>query len=74
MSRIIKTVLPFFNCLLAAPRPTLRHYLGGSLTHLMLTTAFLHIRPGDHREPGSEIESLSSAKRIVRFEPGTFRS
>ena len=30
----------FFNCYLAAPRPTLGHYRGDSLTHPMLITAY----------------------------------
>ena len=30
----------FFNCCLAAPRPTLGHCRGGSLTDPMLITAF----------------------------------
>ena len=38
----------FFNCYLAAPRPTLGHYQGGSLTHPMLITAFLYTRPEGH--------------------------
>ena len=33
----------FFNCYLAAPRPTLGHYQGDSLTHPMLITAFFYI-------------------------------
>ena len=40
-----------FNCYFAVPRPTLGHYRGDSLTHAMLITAFLHIRPEGHREP-----------------------
>ena len=63
----------FFNCYLAAPRPTSGHYRGDSLTHPMLVTAFLHIRPDGHREPRSEVGSLSPAERLVGFEPGTFR-
>ena len=41
---------PFFNCYLAAPRPTLGHYQGGSPTHPMSITAFLHIQRGGGRE------------------------
>ena len=33
----------FLNCYLAAPRPTLGHYRGDSLTHPMLITAFFYI-------------------------------
>ena len=52
----------FFNCYLAAPRPTLDHYRGGSLTHPMLITAFLPIRPEGHREPHNEVGCLSPAE------------
>ena len=58
---------------MAAPRPTLGHYQGGSLTHLMLITCVLHIRPKGHREPCNEVRSLSLAKCLVGFEPGTFQ-
>ena len=73
---ILKTaynLLFFFNCYLAAPWPTSGHYLGDSLTHPMLITAFLHIRPEGHREPHSEVGSLSLAEHLAGFEPGTFR-
>ena len=63
----------FLNCYLAAPRPTLGHFRGDSLTHLMLITVFLHFWPEDHREPCNEVGSLSPAERLVGFEPGTFR-
>ena len=33
----------------------------------------LRLRPEGHREPCSEVESLSPAERLVGFEPGTFR-
>ena len=62
----------FFNCYLAAPRPTLGHYQGGSLTHLMLITSILHIRPEGHRGPHNVVGSLSPAECLVGFEPGTF--
>ena len=62
----------FFNCYLAAPQPTLGHYWGGSLTHLMLITCVLHIRPKSHQESCSEVGSLSPAKYLVGFELGTF--
>ena len=35
---------------MTAPRPTLGHYRGDSLTHPMLITCVLHIRPEGHRE------------------------
>ena len=62
----------YVNRYLAAPRPTLGHYRGGSLTHPMLITCVLHIRPEGHREPRNEVGSLSPAERLVGFEPGTF--
>ena len=63
----------FFNCYLAAPRPTLGHFWGDNLTHPMLITAFLHFRAEGHREPRNEFGSLSQAEFLVVFEPGTFR-
>ena len=63
----------FFNCYLAAPRPTLGHYRGGSLTHPILITSVLNIRPEVHRELLSGVGSLSPAERLVGFEPETFR-
>ena len=63
----------FFNYYLAAPRPTSGHYRGDSLTHPMLITAFVHVQPEGHREPRSEVGSLSPAERLAGFEPGTFR-
>ena len=33
----------------------------------------LHFRPEGHREPRSEVGSLSPAECLVEFEPGTFR-
>ena len=63
-----------FNSYLAAPRPTLGHYRGDSLTNPMIITAFLHVRSEGHREPRSEVGSLSSAERLVGFEPGTTSS
>ena len=58
---------------MAAPRPALGHYRGGSLTHPMLVTCVLHIRSEGHREPRNEVGSLSPAERLVGFEPGTIR-
>ena len=61
------------NCCLAAPRPTLSHYRGGSLTHQMLITCVLHIWPEGHREPRNGVGSIGPAERLVGFEPGTFQ-
>ena len=56
----------FFNFYLAAPRPTLGHSQGDSLTNLMLIiTAFCLFRPEGHQEPPNEIESLSLAERLA---------
>ena len=63
----------FFKSYLAAPHPTLDHFLGGNLAHLMLITAFLHNRPKGHQKPHDEFGSLSLARHPVGFEPGTFR-
>ena len=63
----------FFNCFLAAPRPTLGHYREGSLTHAMHIAVFLDIRPKGQRESRSEVWSLSPAEHLMIFEPGTFR-
>ena len=62
-----------FNCYLAAPRPTLGHYRGGSLTQPMLITCVLHIRPEGHREVNNEVGSLRLAQCLVGFELGTFQ-
>ena len=64
----------FFNCYLASSRPTLGHYRGGSLTHLMLITCvFTYSARGS---PGASwrVGSLNSAERLVGFQPETFRS
>ena len=61
----------FFNCYLAVPWPTFGHFQGDSLPNPMLITVFLLIRPEGHREPHNEVRSLSPAKRLVGFEPGT---
>ena len=57
----------FFNCYLAAPWPTLGHYWGGSLTHLMVITCILHIQPEGHWEPCNEVGSLSPTQHLVGF-------
>ena len=59
-----------FNLYLAAQRLTLGHYRVGSITHAMFITAFLHIRPEGHREPGNKVGSLSPVEHPARFEPG----
>ena len=40
----------------------------------MLITAFVHVWPKGHQEPRNKIGSLSPAKGLVGFEPGTFDS
>ena len=64
----------FLNCYLAAPRSTLDHSQGDSLTSLMLTTAFFNeFWHEDHRVPRNEVGSLSPTKHQVGFEPETSR-
>ena len=60
-------VLLSFNYL-TTPQKTLVHYQGGSLTHSMLITVFLHIQPKDHWEPHYEVGSLNPATKLVQFE------
>ena len=55
---ILIVKLVFFNCYLAAPRPSLGHYWGVNLTHSMLITEFW---PEGQREPRNELRSLSSS-------------
>ena len=72
-NRLLTKRVFFFNSCLAAPWPTLGHYQGGSLTHQMLITCVLYIRPEGHWEPCNKVGSLSPAKHLVGFELGTFR-
>ena len=58
----------FFNCYLAAPRPTLNNSRADSLTHPTLITAFELFRPEGHREAGKEVGSLSPDEHLVEFE------
>ena len=69
----LDTLKIFFNCYLAAPRPTLGYCWGGSLTQPMLIACILHIRREGYRNPHSEVGSLGPADSLVGFEPGTFR-
>ena len=68
-----KTWFFFFNCYLAAPRPTLGHYWGDSLTYPMLITAFYMFKHEGHREPHNEVGSLSPTECLVGFELGIFQ-
>ena len=43
------------------------------LTHPLLITLFLHIRPESHLEHHGEIGSQSPAEHLVGFEPGAFQ-
>ena len=67
-------VANFFIYYLAAPLPTLGHYWGDSLLHLILITAFLviNIKPEGHLEFQDKSGSLSVAEQPVGFELGTF--
>ena len=60
----------FFNCYLAARRPTLGHSQGGSLTNPILITVSVHIQPEGHQEPCNEVGYLSPTERLAGFEPG----
>ena len=62
----------FFNCYLAVRQPSLGHSQGDSLTNPMLIPAFVQGRPKGHWEPCSKVGSLSLAKHLAGFEPGTF--
>ena len=63
----------FFNCYLAALRPTMDHSQGDSLTNPMLITAFELFWPECYREPHNKVGHLSPGKCLMSFEPGTFR-
>ena len=57
---------------LAAPRPILGHYRDNGLTHPILITSFLPVRPEGHRDPLNEVGFLGPGERLVTFEPGAF--
>ena len=59
----------FFNCYLAAPRPALGHYRGGSLIHPMLITLFYIF---DQKVTGSLV--LSTCPSFLYFLPFNFLS
>ena len=64
----------FLNCYLAAPRPTLSNYQGGSLTHhIVCTTRCIslrfHFQPEGHWEPRKGVGSLSPAEHLITTEP-----
>ena len=48
----------FFSCCLAAPLPTLGHFWGGSLSHLMLITVFCLCLTGGDSDPSNEVGSI----------------
>ena len=60
----------FLNSYLAAPRPTLGHYREDSFTNPTLITAFLQLWPEGHREPRSEVGSLSHGQAPSGIEQG----
>ena len=62
----------FFNCYLPVPRPTLGHSRGDSLSNAMLVTMLEQFLPKGNKEPRNEAGSVSQAKHLVEFEPGTF--
>ena len=63
----------FCICCLAASRPILGYSQGDSLRNLILITAFQLFWPKAHREPCNEVGSVSPAKHLEGFEPGTFQ-
>ena len=65
--------LDFFIHYLDAPQPTLGHYLGDSLTHLIIITAFDRFWPKGHQKSCNKVGFLSLTKHLVGFEPGTFQ-
>ena len=67
-----KSIEVFFNCYLAAPRPTLGHSQGGNLTNSMLITACYLYQPKVYRESRSKVGSLTPAERLAGFESGKF--
>ena len=58
----------FFISHLAAPRPTLGQWQGGSHTHLMLITTLFQVLPEGHREPLNNIgpQSLAQCVSVTR--------
>ena len=73
--KILLLEMHFFNCYLTVPPPSLGHCWGDSFTHPMLITSHcvLNFRSESHREPRNKAGSLSTAERLLEFEPGTFR-
>ena len=73
LSKTSITFLFFLSWYFAAPRPTLGHSQGDSLTDPVLITAFWLFRSEFHREPPNEVGLISPTKRLVGFERGTFQ-
>ena len=70
----------FFICFLAAPQQTLAYYQGDSHCHSILITEFSHPWLVGCQEFVSRLGKnslvsidLRTAKRLLRFEPGSFR-
>ena len=62
-----------FICYSAAPRPTLGHWRGFSLTNPIIIIVFYNVRPEGHQKPRNEVGSLSPANRLAGFELGSLR-
>ena len=60
----VKFVQTFFISHVAALRPTMGHWQGGSLTHSMLISALFQVRPEVHREPRNNVGSHSITECI----------
>ena len=50
-------LIDFYLYYLRAPRPTMGHWRGDSLTHPILIAALYQVWPEGHREPRNEVES-----------------
>ena len=78
VSHMIKGLCDFkdliFNCYLAAPQPTLGHYQGYSLNHLILITVLFTFRTKGYCEPHNKVGYLSPTNCLVWFKPRTFHS
>ena len=54
-------------------RITSGHFREDSLSQLMLIITFINFQTEGHQKVHNEVEFLSPAEQLVRFEPGTFQ-
>ena len=61
----------FFNCCLAAPRPTLDHYQGDSLTNIILSPArcLVGLEPGTFRFWLERLNTLGHFLHLIKTDP-----